>query len=939
MNIASLFFTYESEGFNKLGGELQQLGQGVATVGKSLTDNITKPILEFLGKGISVASDINESMNVVSTTFGKNTKEVSGWSKNLIDKFGLTEKEGLEYVGVLGSIFKAQGFTSDETKEFSKGMTELTGDISSFYNLDHEEAFNKIKSGLTGEAEPLKSIGILVDDTTTKQYAMSEGLKENWKDLSQSEKMLWRYKLIMSQTGDSQGDFNKTQDTYGNKLRVVQGKLETFSASLGTVLLPIMETLLGVADGMLDWLNGLGPGASVAVVAIALLVAAIGPLVIMLGGAVITGGLLITAITTIAGVLSLVTLPLLGIAAAITAGLIVWAAWVAFLVVVVAKMGIFKDAISSLKALVSGDANKMFNLLHKNFGMSAEDARIWSKRFGEIAEKAKIVFKVISDNLGPILEELGGIMSNVVSGGMTDLNEGTKESKNAFSDMVTGIIKWGGELIDYIYEILDAFGLIPIEMKFANNKVAGQYARLESTTNSHFEALEGLQGEFGTNMSKETIEMYGKQLTLTKRAMNEELKFVVAQLEKKKTANVTGLAKLFKDTNIMTETQEAESLQKAKGYYEKNIETLKNNNKRIQEIDTANFKAKKNRTKEQQTEIDTLRAESAKIEIQTVSDSQLEQRRIVAESGKLTLQMKREQGLALIVEGNLAFDKAEAEAKKFHDNEAKLLLEAYEVTGSLTETSYLEYSQANDDKYEKAKISNKKLKDDNFNNVKKMADDSIDEKDREKRVLDTKSKAIKEMILKVWEDLQKEIPPIVDQLGKDIEKYLDDHIPQIMAAAKRVGVKLIAGIIAGIVSQMPSLLIQLGIIVTKLLGFQSKATAAIGKIKGSSVEQVHTDVGKFSMQKRASGEMDYKGGWTLVGEEGPEILNLPSGTDIYNNPETKKMLNNTSPTNISTQNSESVNLYGDIVIDSKSVQDFTDIVTLLKGVKRQKSMR
>ena len=180
MQIAELFFTIEVEGAKQVGKDLQDIGKTIKNFGTSLVENVSKPIVNFLGKSVELASDIKESMNVVSTTFGDNTKEVTSWSKDLINKFGLTEKEALGYVGTLGSIFKAQGFTADETKGLSKDMTELTGDISSFYNLDHEDAFTKLKSGLTGEAEPLKSLGILVDDNTVKHFAMSNGLKENW---------------------------------------------------------------------------------------------------------------------------------------------------------------------------------------------------------------------------------------------------------------------------------------------------------------------------------------------------------------------------------------------------------------------------------------------------------------------------------------------------------------------------------------------------------------------------------------------------------------------------------------------------------------------------------------------------------------------------------------------------------------------------------------
>lgn len=49
-------------------------------------------------------------------------------------------------------------------------------------------------------------------------------------------------------------------------------------------------------------------------------------------------------------------------------------------------------------------------------------------------------------------------------------------------------------------------------------------------------------------------------------------------------------------------------------------------------------------------------------------------------------------------------------------------------------------------------------------------------------------------------------------------------------------------------------------------------------------------LGGGSSEGNASGTDFWRGGWTWVGEEGPELLNLPRGSQILSNPESKKMI-------------------------------------------------
>lgn len=154
MQIADLFYSVRAEGLSKVEEQITALGDTIGNIGSALTENVSKPILSFFADGVNLASDITESMNVVDVTFGKSSKKIEKWSTQLMESFGLTQKESLQYVGSMGAMLKSSGLTTKASEDMSKQLVTLTGDMSSFYNLEHDETWEKIRSGISGKFLP-----------------------------------------------------------------------------------------------------------------------------------------------------------------------------------------------------------------------------------------------------------------------------------------------------------------------------------------------------------------------------------------------------------------------------------------------------------------------------------------------------------------------------------------------------------------------------------------------------------------------------------------------------------------------------------------------------------------------------------------------------------------------------------------------------------------
>ena len=202
-------------------------------------------------QAIDYASDLVEVQNVVDVTFAEGAEEVNKWSKSALDAYGLNELSAKRYSSTLGAMMKSSGLAGDEVRKMSMDMTALAGDMASFYNLSGDEAFEKIKSGISGETEPLKALGINMSDANLQTFAYSQGINKLTKDMSQAEKIQLRYGYLLSVTSDAQGDFARTQDSFSNQTKLLAEKWNAFRGEMATGLLPVLTMVIQVMNNMI----------------------------------------------------------------------------------------------------------------------------------------------------------------------------------------------------------------------------------------------------------------------------------------------------------------------------------------------------------------------------------------------------------------------------------------------------------------------------------------------------------------------------------------------------------------------------------------------------------------------------------------------------------------------------------------------------------------
>ena len=234
---------FNREGFNNqirnLASSLSSaLGIGLSTVA----------LVNFTKSSLELGSDLAEVQNVVDVTFGSMAEDINEFASTAITQLGLSETSAKQYASTMGAMLKSMGLSTNQALEMSKAITSLSADMASFYNLDNDMAFEKIRAGISGETEPLKALGINMSVANMEAYALSQGINKAYDSMSQSEQAILRYNYLLSVTADAQGDFARTSNGWANQTRILTEQWNAFKATMG-------QAFINILSPVVKWLN------------------------------------------------------------------------------------------------------------------------------------------------------------------------------------------------------------------------------------------------------------------------------------------------------------------------------------------------------------------------------------------------------------------------------------------------------------------------------------------------------------------------------------------------------------------------------------------------------------------------------------------------------------------------------------------------------------
>lgn len=243
-------------GISQMKGQLGGLNTVVKKLGGTIAAAFSvKVIASFANECLDLGSDLQEVQNVVDVTFSTMNEHVNNFAKNAAQTAGISETMAKRYVGTFGAMAKSFKFTESEAYDMSTSLTQLAGDVASFYNLSQDAAYTKLKSVFTGETESLKDLGVVMTQTALDSYALEKGFGKTTKNMTEQEKVALRYRFVMDQLSGASGDFLRTSDSWANQTRLLNLQFDQLKATVGQGLINALTPAIKLLNTLLQKLQ------------------------------------------------------------------------------------------------------------------------------------------------------------------------------------------------------------------------------------------------------------------------------------------------------------------------------------------------------------------------------------------------------------------------------------------------------------------------------------------------------------------------------------------------------------------------------------------------------------------------------------------------------------------------------------------------------------
>ena len=227
-----------STSFAKLGTNISYASRALRKIGRVFSSMIKE------------ANEYIENTNLFSVAMGQYTEEAMEYANEVGRVMGIDPSDWIRNQGLFMTLGTGFGIASDRAKTMSEQLTQLGYDLSSFYNISVEEAMQKLKSGFSGELEPLRNLGYDLSQAKLQAIAASLGIDKMVSSMTQAEKAELRYYAIMTQVTQAQGDMARTLTDPANQLRVLQAQVTLAARAFGNLFIPVLNAVLPIVTAL-----------------------------------------------------------------------------------------------------------------------------------------------------------------------------------------------------------------------------------------------------------------------------------------------------------------------------------------------------------------------------------------------------------------------------------------------------------------------------------------------------------------------------------------------------------------------------------------------------------------------------------------------------------------------------------------------------------------
>lgn len=258
---------------NRLGDQFEEANKRLAFTQLAVSAEVAVDGVSRLSGGMSNLFDrmgdvifnmayIRGESMTIDAVFGDAAETIFAFGDTSARSVGLSAKAFNELIAPVGNLFtNLTALNDQEVAQWSVDLAHRAADLSFAFNKTVPESLNALQSALRGEVEPARALGISFTADTVATKALALGLADTKEELTEGDKIIARYNLVMEQSARFTNLFSDNTNNAFVQLAVFKAEQAETAGRLGKDLLPAYVR-------MLDLFNSTPPSVQLATFAI-----------------------------------------------------------------------------------------------------------------------------------------------------------------------------------------------------------------------------------------------------------------------------------------------------------------------------------------------------------------------------------------------------------------------------------------------------------------------------------------------------------------------------------------------------------------------------------------------------------------------------------------------------------------------------------------------
>lgn len=186
-------------------------------------------------KAVDLVGSLEQNLGGSKQVFGEYAAQLQSTAASAFSAMGLTQSEYLATANKMGSLFQGSGFEMQESMELTTQAMQRAADVASIMGIDTAWAMESIAGAAKGNFTMMDNLGVAMNATSIEAYALANGVKKSYNNMSQQEKIGWAMKMFLDKTAYATGNYARENETLAGSMATANAAFQNLLAGSGTV--------------------------------------------------------------------------------------------------------------------------------------------------------------------------------------------------------------------------------------------------------------------------------------------------------------------------------------------------------------------------------------------------------------------------------------------------------------------------------------------------------------------------------------------------------------------------------------------------------------------------------------------------------------------------------------------------------------------------------